>query len=430
MNVQQTLSAIAAGAYDKSFSTLYGAEYLATARARYTAALHAFAAQYDVAREVVLVSVPGRSEVGGNHTDHNRGRVLCASVNLDCIAVAAERADAVVSVTSEGYGTEEISLSDLEIRETEFYTSRALMRGVASALRARGYTFGGFDAYVTSDVLRGSGLSSSAAYEVMLGKVFSALWCDDCVDAVTLAQVAQTAENKHFGKPSGLMDQIGCAVGGMVGIDFADAANPCVTRVPFDLSAAGYRLCIVNTGGSHADLNDDYASVPAEMKAVARLLGVSVLAETNRDAVLANLPALRAAAGDRAVLRALHFFAENERVMSETSALAAGDIPAFFSLVRESGRSSFQYLQNVYSAQNPREQGLSLALCLANGLLSEERAAWRVHGGGFAGTIQVFLPVEEVPVLRDAMDAAFGAGATIELAVRTIGATVVAPDKQ
>ena len=275
-------------------------------------------------------------------------------------------------------------------------------------------------------MFKGSGLSSSAAYEVLVGKMLSYFWCEDAVDAPTLAKVGQYAENVFFGKPCGLMDQMACAVGGLVTIDFADPAEPVVEKMAFDLAQAGYRLCIVNTGGNHADLNDDYASVPAEMKAVAQCLGGEVLRDVSYKAFLAELPKLREQVGDRAVLRALHFFGENERVAKQVAALRAEDLPTFLSLVIESGRSSYMRLQNVYTVKNVAEQGLSLALCIAEEVLSALPAAWRVHGGGFAGTIQAFVPQSATAEFAKKMDAIFGKGATKELRVRPVGATHLA----
>jgi galactokinase len=275
---------------------------------------------------------------------------------------------------------------------------------------------------MTSQVLRGSGLSSSAAYEVAIGTVLNHLYCDGSVDAVTIAKLAQRAENVFFGKPCGLMDQTACAVGGMVAIDFANPKEPVVEPISFDMTGAGYALCIVDTGGNHADLTADYAAVPAEMKAVAAKMGKSVLREVDEAALLAEIPALRASCGDRAVLRALHFFAENRRVVAQSEALRAGDLSAYFENVLASGRSSFCYLQNVYTTVNVAEQGLSLALCLAERLLADCKSAWRVHGGGFAGTVQAYVPLSRVAEFRAAMDAAFGEGACLELHIRGVGA--------
>ena len=284
---------------------------------------------------------------------------------------------------------------------------------------------GGFVAYTTSNVLKGSGISSSAAFENMIGNILSHLYNGGRVDNVEIAKISQYAENAFFHKPCGLMDQVACAVGGIVGIDFADPKAPVIEKLDFDFSAAGYNLCIVNTGGNHADLTDDYASVPTEMKAVAKFLGKEVLRETDEAAVIAAIPALRAAVGDRAILRALHFFAENKRVKTMTEALRNGDTSAFFAGVLASGRSSFCYLQNVYTTKNLTEQGLSLALRLAEGVLADKPAAWRVHGGGFAGTIQAFVPSANVEEFRSVMDAAFGDGCCMVLRIRPVGAVQI-----
>ena len=296
---------------------------------------------------------------------------------------------------------------------------------MAAGFVKNGHAIGGFDAYTTSNVLKGSGLSSSAAFEDMVGNILSHMYNDGRVDNVEIAKLAQYSENVFFGKPCGLMDQVACAVGGIVAIDFADPSAPVIEKVDFDLSAKGYNLCIVNTGGNHADLTDDYASVPAEMKAVAAHFGKKVLRELDEEQVVAAIPALREKLGDRAILRALHFFNENKRVACQKAALMNGDLDAFFAEVIASGRSSFCYLQNVYTSKNLSEQGLSLALCLAEGYLSDKKAAWRVHGGGFAGTIQSFVPTEAVEGYRAIMDATFGEGKCIVLRIRPVGAVKV-----
>ncbi|MBQ2697408.1 MAG: galactokinase, partial [Clostridia bacterium] len=307
--------------------------------------------------------------------------------------------------------------------ENQMFTSNALIAGMAACFREAGLRVGGFDAYTTSNVFKGSGLSSSAAFEVMMGTILSHLFNDGKVDRVEIAKMAQITENRFFGKPCGLMDQVACAHGGIVAIDFADPAAPVITPMDFDLTAAGYALCIINTGGSHADLNDDYASVPAEMKAAAAAMGVPVLRETDEQTFVAAIPALRAQVGDRAILRALHFFAENRRVEAQTEALRAGDLDRFLSGVLASGRSSFCYLQNVYTNKNVAEQGLSLALAVTERALGDiPGTAWRVHGGGFAGTIQAFVPARYASDYAAQMNAVFGEGACHILHVRPTGA--------
>ena len=373
-------------------------------------------------KEATLLSVPGRSEICGNHTDHNRGCVLAGAIDRDVIAVAAKNDEGRVRFFSEGYPEGEISLADsYDASNYDKYTTAALIAGVVNGFRISGYEVGGFDIAMTSDVLKGSGISSSAAFEVMIGNAISQLYNGGKVDNRELARIAQYAENEYFGKPCGLMDQMACAVGGFVYIDFGDESKAVVTPVDFSLDGAGYALCIVNTGGNHADLNEDYASVPREMKAVASELGHDVLRGITEAELVAKIPALREKAGDRAILRALHFIRENDRVVRAKDALSASDLGGFFAAVKESGASSFKYLQNVYTTINVKEQGLSLALALAEEYLGGEGAV-RVHGGGFAGTIQVFVGKDRLAGLVELMDSVFGDGAAMALNVRPVGA--------
>ena len=429
MTIRNLKARVLAGEADRAFTDRCG---IAPARAaeqreRVLRCVQLYMDKYDPAgaRDGMLFSVGGRSEISGNHTDHNHGRVIAASISLDVLAVAAPRADGMIRVQSEGFpedvvGAEAAAAPD----ESKFFTSAAIIAGMERAFLDNGYAVGGFDAATTSNVLKGSGLSSSAAFEVMIGNILNHLYNDGKIPGDVIARMAQFAENRFFGKPCGLMDQTACAVGGFITIDFAHPASPVIEKLDFDLSAAGYALCITDTGGNHADLNEDYASVPAEMKSVAAALGVSVLREVTRARVLADLPRLREACGDRAVLRALHFLAENERVAAQVAALRAGDLDGFLDGVLASGASSFRYLQNVYTTKNVREQGLSLALCLTEQYLTERgvRAAWRVHGGGFAGTIQAFVPAAEAPAYAAYMESVFGAGSVYTLRIRPEGA--------
>ena len=427
MNAQQMKEHVFSGALDATLVHIYGEEALEAQKARYAQAIDAFAAQYGADRDLHLYSVAGRSELSGNHTDHNRGCVVATSIDLDIIAVAAAREDSVIRIQSEGFPEDTVDFSTYNAPvEGKFGTSESIIAGMCAGFLKDGYAIGGFDAYTTSNVLKGSGLSSSAAFEDMVGNILSHMYNSGRVSNVEIAKLAQFSENVYFGKPCGLMDQVACAVGGIVAIDFEDTKNPIIEQIGVDLSAAGYNLCIVNTGGNHADLTDDYASVPAEMKAVAAHFGKSVLREVDEAALIAAIPALRETVGDRAVLRALHFFNENKRVAKQKAALLVGDLDAFFAEVIASGRSSFCYLQNVYTTKNLREQGLSLALCLADGYLSGKRAAWRVHGGGFAGTIQAFVPTAEVAGFRALMDGVFGEGKCIVLRIRPVGAVCIA----
>ena len=426
MNATQLKAAVLNGAFDERFVYIYGEAALNAQKTRYAAAIDAFAALYGTEREAALYSVAGRSELSGNHTDHNHGCVIAASIDLDIIAVAAPNSESIIRVKSEGFPEDVVDINAFtEPRKVPDGHSDELIAGMVAGFRKDGYAVGGFDAYTTSNVLKGSGISSSAAFEDMIGNILSHIYNGGKVDNVEIAKLAQYAENKFFGKPCGLMDQVACAVGGIVAIDFADPKAPVIEKIDFDVSAAGYNLCIVNTGGNHADLTDDYASVPAEMKAVAAAMGKTVLRECDEDAVIAAIPTLRESVGDRAILRALHFYAENRRVAAQKAALKNGDIDGFFSGVVASGRSSFCYLQNVYTCKNLTEQGLSLALCLAERSLAGKKAAWRVHGGGFAGTVQAFVPSEDVEAFRAVMDAAFGEGKCMVLRIRPVGAVKI-----
>ena len=416
---------INSGALDKTLTYIYGEAALAHQKSRYLSAIDEFEKIYGD-RDISLFSVAGRSELSGNHTDHNHGCVVAASIDLDIIAVASKRDDSVIRIKSEGFPEDVVDTASYAAPITEkFGTSESIIAGMAAGFVKNGHAIGGFDAYTTSNVLKGSGLSSSAAFEDMVGNILSHMYNDGKVDNVEIAKLAQYSENVFFGKPCGLMDQVACAVGGIVAIDFADPSAPIIDKVDFDLSERGYNLCIVNTGGNHADLTDDYASVPAEMKAVAAHFGKKVLRELDEKDVIAAIPALREKLGDRAILRALHFFNENKRVACQKAALLKGDLDTFFAEVIASGRSSFCYLQNVYTSKNLSEQGLSLALCLAEGYLADKKAAWRVHGGGFAGTIQSFVPTEAVEGYRAIMDATFGEGKCIVLRIRPVGAVKV-----
>ena len=423
MKITDIKNTINNGGLDGIFSDLYGAEKVAHARSRYQSAIGEFEKLYGADRDAFLFSVSGRSELSGNHTDHNHGCVIAASIDLDIIAVASPTDGSVIRIKSEGFPEDVVDVSAYTTPVSEkFGSSESIIAGMAEGISKEGFSIGGFDAYTTSNVLKGSGLSSSAAFEDMVGTILSHLYNDGKIDNVLIAKLAQYAENEFFGKPCGLMDQVACAAGGIVSIDFADPKSPVIEKLDFDITAAGYNLCIVNTGGNHADLTGDYAAVPAEMKAVAAHFGKKVLRELSAQDVISQIPALREKVGDRAILRALHFFNENERVASQVKALKADDIDGFFAGVISSGRSSFCYLQNVYTTKNVAEQGLSLALCLCDGFLSGKKAAYRVHGGGFAGTIQAFVPTSYVEDFKALMDSAFGEGACLVLRVRRDGA--------
>ena len=387
---------------------------------RYEEAIGIFEERFGEGGLPEIYSAPGRTEVGGNHTDHQRGEVLAASINRDAIAVVRKTEGNKVSVISGSYDMIEIDLSDLSKDDGEEGTTTALIKGVLAGLSERGYKIGGFDAYVTSDVLIGAGLSSSAAFETLIGTIISGLYNDMGIDAVVIAAVGQYAENHYFGKPCGLMDQMACSVGNMVHIDFRHPDHPEVEKVEFDFTKTGYSLCITDTKGSHSDLTADYAAVPAEMKEVASILGHEVLRPVQLDDILNNIDVLREKAGDRAVLRAIHFVEETKRAGLEAKALQDGDLWEFLKLVRMSGNSSFKYLQNVYTNNDITHQNVSVALAVSDAVLGSDEVA-RVHGGGFAGTIQAFVKNEHAKAYQDTMDKIFGEGSCDILKIRKYG---------
>lgn len=423
------LEHISAGDMDATFTYLYGADRVNEQRARYKAAIEEFKSLYGEGREVALVSTPGRTEVCGNHTDHQNGRVLAAGVNLDVIAVVAPNEERVLHIKSQGFKQDDVELSALAPKEEERNQAAALIRGVAARLGALGYAVGGLDAYTTSDVPPGSGLSSSAAFEGLVGEMLNVLYNGGEISPVTLAQAGQYAENEFFGKPSGLMDQTACAVGGFVSIDFEDPAAPIIEKVDFDFAHSSFALCIVDTKGDHADLTADYAAMPQEMRQVAAQFEKNVLREVNKEEFFERLPKLKGKVSDRALIRAIHFYADNERVPTQVAALRRGDFEAFRELVIESGRSSAMYLQNLYSVKEPQKQGLTLALALSE-LVLRGKGAWRVHGGGIAGTIQAFVPNALVERYQTTMDDVFGPGSCHTLSIRPIGVCEVTADLQ
>lgn len=374
--------------------------------------------------EVFLFSVPGRTELGGNHTDHQWGRCLAGSVNLDTIACASPNGTNLVRIQSRNHRMAEVSLDDLSVHPAESGNSVSLVRGVAARLREMGYTVGGFNAYTTTRVLRSSGLSSSAAFEVLVGTMMNHLYCGGALTPLQLAQVGQYAENVYYGKPCGLMDQLACASGGVIAIDFADPAAPSLRQVQVDLAKEGYALVIVDAGANHADLTEEYAAIPREMGEVSARFGRERLSQVPYEQFLAELPRVRSACGDRAVLRAMHYFQDDRRAAEQCAALERGDFQTFLRLVRQSGRSSFMYLQNVVTCRDSREQPLAVLLALAEELL-EGQGACRVHGGGFAGTIQAFVPLDRVERFTRGMEALAGAGSCHILSIRSAGAALL-----
>lgn len=370
--------------------------------------------------DVMYFSAPGRTEICGNHTDHQHGCVIAAAVNLETTARVQLNGTDEIRIESEGYEPFSVKLGDYEIKSDEINTTAALVRGVASAFAARGAVLQGFNAQIQSSVLPGSGLSSSAAFEVLMGTILNHLFLDGALSAVEIAQIGQYAENVYFGKPSGLMDQAASSVGGLVYIDFADPKKPIVEKVAFDFARSGYALCIINSGADHADLTDEYTAIPAEMKAAAAVCGQEVLRDVEETLFFEKINEVRARAGDRAVLRAIHFFAENRRVGQMAAALRAGDMDAFLYIINESGESSWELLQNVTPAGAVEHQEIAVSLALAKSLL-RGRGAVRVHGGGFAGTIQAFVPTELLDEFCKGMEAVLGEGHCHVLSVRPEG---------
>lgn len=370
--------------------------------------------------EIAIYSAPGRSEIGGNHTDHQKGEVLVGAVNVDAIALVHKTDNELIQLVSKGYEMITLSLKDLSVKEKEKGTTLALIKGVVAGIKERGYNIGGFNAYVASDVLIGAGLSSSAAFEIVIGTVLGGLYNDMKISPVELAIICQYAENVYFGKPCGLMDQMASSVGNLVHIDFADDKNPVIDKVECDFDAFGYSLCITDTKSSHADCTPEYAAVPKEMKEVAGVFEKAVLKDVTKEELLENISEVRKKVGDRATLRALHFVMENERVRKETNALKAGDFDAFLENVKSSGDSSFKYLQNVYMNQDVEHQNVSVALAISD-IILEKNGVSRVHGGGFAGTIQAFVKKDAVDGYQKAMNTYFGEGACNVYRIRKYG---------
>ena len=404
----------------RAIEELYGPQAAMDQAARYEKALSGLEAAFGPYDQAAVFSAPGRTEIGGNHTDHQRGRVLAGSVNLDVIAAVAPNGERIIRIQSEGFPVDVVDLNDLSVREEERNTSASIIRGIAAWFAQHGCEIEGFNAYTTSNVLKGSGLSSSAAFEVLVANIINSLFNEDKCDAVRLAQIGQYAENVYFGKPSGLLDQMASSVGGMVTIDFQDNANPIVERVDYDFGASGHALCIIDSGADHADLTDEYAAVTRELKEICAHFGKDVLREIPEEDFYAALPALRLKAGDRAVLRAIHVYNDNRRVAGQVEALRRGDFDTFLSLITESGLSSWRMLQNVVPAGYTHHQEVAVALALCERLLGG-RGACRVHGGGFAGTIQAFVPLDLLEQFRSGMDRVLGAGACHVLTIRPVG---------
>ncbi|MCI8721801.1 MAG: galactokinase [Oscillospiraceae bacterium] len=408
------------GRLEEAAAELYAPSAVSAQVQRYRRLFSGFAETFGPCGRAAVFSAPGRTEIGGNHTDHQHGRVLAGSIDLDIIAVAAPNGEGVIRLKSEGFPMDVVELDDLEIHPEEYNRSVSILRGIAAWFARQGCRLEGFNAYTVSNVFKGSGLSSSAALEVLLGNIFNSLFHDGKCTPVQLAQIGQYAENVYFGKPSGLLDQMGSSMGGMVTIDFQDNDHPVVEKIDFDFASAGHALCIIDSGADHADLTDEYAAVPGELKKVCAHFGKSVLREVPEADFYAALPALRRECGDRAVLRAIHIYDENRRVQEQIAALRRNDFPAFLAQVRLSGLSSWRYLQNVVPAGYKEHQEVAVALAAAERLLNG-RGACRVHGGGFAGTIQAFVPLDMLEGFKSGMEQVLGDGRCHVLSVRSVG---------
>ena len=396
----------------------------ASEAARYAAVLDGLEKTFGSHAEAGLYSAPGRTEIGGNHTDHQHGRVLAGSVNIDMIAAAAPNDKNQLRVQSEGYDLCIIDLNDLEARKEEENTTASLLRGECAAFTQRGAKLAGLDVYISSNVPKGSGVSSSAAFEVLIGVILNDCFMAEKVSPIAIAQIGQWAENVYFGKPCGLMDQMASSVGNIITIDFASPAKPVVEPVAVDFSKAGLALCILDSGADHADLTDEYAAIPAECRAVAAVCGGEVLRDVPFETFLAKLPECRRQCGDRAVLRAFHVYADNDRVAKQVAALHDGDFGTFLCLVNESGCSSWEYLQNVIPAGYKEHQEVGVTIAAAKHLLGDKGAV-RVHGGGFAGTVQAFVPVEMLDEFKAGMEAILGEGRCHVLSIRPEGGAVL-----
>lgn len=411
---------ISNGLYNSILEKIYCKKDFKKIHERYIDLINGFCANFGSNRELSLFSAPGRTEIGGNHTDHQRGCVLAASVNLDVIAAVSLNNENTIRLQSEGYPLDIINLDKLEPEMSEYNQAKALIKGVVAKFKELGYDIKGFDAYTSSNVLKGSGLSSSAAFEVLIGNILNGLFANNSVSDIEIAKIGQYAENVYFGKPCGLMDQMASSVGGVVSIDFKDSEKPLIKKVEYDFSKSGYALCIIDSGADHADLTDEYAAIPYEMKKVAQVFGKDVLREVDEKLFMENIAKVREKCGDRAILRAMHFYADNNRAILEAEALKKGDFKKFLGIVTESGKSSYMYLQNVSVCGSSTHQTVGLVLALCDKFL-ENKGAYRVHGGGFAGTVQAFVPLNMVTEFKTKIEKAIGKDCCHILSIRPVG---------
>lgn len=411
---------ISNGLYNSILEKIYCKKDFKKIHERYIDLINGFCANFGSNRELSLFSAPGRTEIGGNHTDHQRGCVLAASVNLDVIAAVSLNNENTIRLQSEGYPLDIINLDKLEPEMSEYNQAKALIKGVVAKFKELGYDIKGFDAYTSSNVLKGSGLSSSAAFEVLIGNILNGLFANNSVSDIEIAQIGQYSENVYFGKPCGLMDQMASSVGGVVSIDFRDNKKPLIKKIEYDFSKSGYALCIIDSGADHADLTDEYAAIPYEMKKVAQVFGKEVLREVDEKLFMENIAKVREKCGDRAILRAMHFYADNNRAILEAEALKKGDFKKFLEIVTESGKSSYMYLQNVSVCGSSTHQAVGLVLALCDKFL-ENKGAYRVHGGGFAGTVQAFVPLNMVTEFKTKIEKAIGKDCCHILSIRPVG---------
>ncbi|MEG0076866.1 galactokinase [Anaerorhabdus sp.] len=418
MKITEIKQNLIAGQFDDQLKMINCCDDIQSEKDRYVTLLDKALEKFGD-EEAHLICAPGRTEVGGNHTDHQQGRVLAASVNMDIATVVVPCLDSC-EYYADGFEVQPVSVSDLEIKENEKFTSESLIRGTLARFKELGYNIGGFKAISHSNVLQGSGISSSAAFEVLLGTILSEIYNDGKIDHVEIAKIGQYAENNYFMKPCGLLDQMACSVGGFVTIDFKDKHNPIVEQVLFDFAHSDYALCLVDTKGNHADLSDEYGLMPKEMKDVAKVLGKEVLSQCTKEEFLKNIKKIREQCSDRALLRAIHFFNETDRVVEQVKALKENDLETFKQLIIESGYSSYMYLQNVYTTKDIENQNLSLALAVSEQLL-KGKGAYRVHGGGLAGTIQAFVPKAMLEEYKNQMNEIYGDGSCFVLSIRPVG---------
>lgn len=418
---EQLKDKLTSGAFDDKLTYMYSSSDAKKYSDRFISLIDSYCECFGKPAELALFSAPGRTEIGGNHTDHQHGCVLAASVNLDVIAAVSLNGTDTVNIQSEGYPMDSIKLSELDVDKNEYNRASALIRGVISKFVQMGYKVQGFNAYTTSNVLKGSGLSSSAAFEVLVGTIINGLFANDEVNAVEIAKIGQYAENVYFGKPSGLMDQMASSVGSIVAIDFNSTENPVVEKVEFDFTKTGHSLCIIDSGADHADLTDEYAAITVEMKKIAQYFGKEYLREVDYNIFMSTISELRQSGiSDRAVLRAIHFFADNQRAQDEVALLKENKFDEFLNMVKKSGYSSYMYLQNVYASSMPHNQAVSLTLAMCDKLLGD-RGAYRVHGGGFAGTVQAFVPNDMLDSFKKEIEAVIGKDMCHVLSIRPVG---------